>query len=131
MDRFLNEECNPKLMSPLALAFVGDTVYDLFVREKLLCEANRQVKKLHNEAVKSVRASAQAEAYEKIKNILTQEEADIFRRGKNAHTTHVPKNSNELEYHIATGMECLFGYLYLSNRIDRLRELFYIIYKEG
>ena len=130
MNRFLEEKCEPKLMSPLALAFVGDSVYDLFVREYLLCEANRQVNKLHSEAVKKVKAQAQAQAYKKIADILTEEENEIFRRGKNAHTKHTPKNATSIDYHVATAMECLFGYLYLKGSIDRLRELFYIINSE-
>ncbi len=130
MNRFLEEKCEPKLMSPLALAFVGDSVYDLFVREYLLCEANRQANKLHSEAVKRVKAQAQADAYKKIADILTEEENEIFRRGKNAHTKHTPKNATSIDYHIATAMECLFGYLYLKGSIDRLRELFYIINSE-
>ncbi len=129
MERFWNGECNPKLMSPLALAFIGDTVYDLFVREKLVCENKAPVKKLHALAVEEVKATAQAEKIKSIITMLTEEERDIFKSGKNAHTGHVPKSASIIDYHIATGLETLFGYLYLEGRIERLRELFELIHK--
>ena len=103
---------------------MGDAVYDLFVRQMLVSQANRPPKKLHEAAVKSVRASAQAEAYEKILPLLSQEEMNILKRGRNAHPNHIPKNGNHREYHYATAVETLFGYLYLSGRTDRLCELF-------
>lgn len=130
LERFLNLECQPEQLSPLTLAFVGDTVYDLFVREKLVCQANRSANKLHHCAVESVRASAQAAACERILPLLTQKEEAIFKRGRNAHTNHLPKNGNPRDYHYATAMEALFGYLYLNGEIDRLRELFSIISEE-
>ena len=127
MNRFLDKECNAFLLSPLTLAFVGDTVFDLFVREDLVCENNRPVKKLHNIAAAKVNARAQAESVKKILPVLTEKEADVFRRGRNAHTNHKSKNMSESDYHSATGLECLFGYLYLDGQIDRLRQLFGII----
>lgn len=131
MENFLNEKCDPSLLSPLTLAFVGDTVYDLFVRQKLVCEANRPVKKLHEIAVESVRASAQASAYEKILPLLSQEEEAILKRGRNAHVNHIPKNGNPSDYHHATAVETLFGFLYLSGQTERLKELFSVIIKTG
>ena len=117
-------------MSPLALAFVGDSVYDLFVREHLLCEANRQANKLHSEAVKMVKAQAQAQAYKKIASVLTEEENDIFRRGKNSSHLNIPKSASPLEYKTATGFEAIFGYLHLSGNKERIIELFDIAYPE-
>lgn len=127
MERFLSDSCDPGLLSPLNLAFVGDTVFDLFVREKLVCQANRPVNKLHNKATEMVRASAQAQAMHKIMEYLSEEELAVFKRGRNAHTNHKAKSAEAGEYHYATGLESLFGYLYLTGNIDRLRELFDII----
>lgn len=124
MNRFLDLCCDAKLLSPLNLAFVGDTVFDLFVRETLVCQANRPVNKLHKEATKMVKAQAQAEAAQKILPLLTEEEMSVFKRGRNAHTNHKAKNASEGDYHYATAVEALFGYLYLKGKIDRLRELF-------
>lgn len=127
MNRFLNDSCNPDLLSPLTLAFIGDTVFDLFVREKLICEANRPVNKLHQNASRLVKASAQAQAAMKIMEKLTEKELAVFKRGRNAHTNHKAKNATEGDYHYATGLEAVFGYVYLSGDIDRLRELFALI----
>ena len=109
---------------------MGDTVFDMFVRERLICQANRPVNKLHNLASKTVNAASQAEAVKKIMDILTEEEQAVFRRGRNTHTNHKAKNATEGDYHYATGFEALFGYLYLKGNIERLRELFDIITEE-
>lgn len=127
METLFQGDCSPSQLSPLTLAFVGDTVYDLFVREMLVCQANRPVKKLHETAVQSVKASAQARAYMKILPLLSEEEEAILKRGRNAHTNHIPKNGNPKDYHHATAVETLFGYLYLMGKTDRLRELFTVI----
>ncbi len=126
MSRLSGMPCEPKGLSSLALAFVGDGVYDLIVREELVCRGNRPVGQLNAEKVKIVRCQAQAALAEKIEPYLTQEEADVLRRGRNAHVTHAPKSATMGEYHAATALEALFGYLYLSDRIDRIRELFRI-----
>ncbi len=123
MGRLTLYECNPKQLSPLTLAFVGDGVFDLFVREEIVCSANRPVGQLNKLKVDRVRCEAQAALFARIESFLTEEETDIFRRGRNAHTTHTPKNASAADYHTATGLEALFGYLYLSNRFDRIREL--------
>lgn len=125
--RFTDIEINPKQLSPLNLAFVGDCVYEMLVRETLVCSANRPVNDLHRESVKYVSAKAQTEAYAKIKDILTPDETAVFKRGRNAKVGHSPKSATEGEYHCATGVEALFGYLYLNGNIDRIRELFSVI----
>ncbi|MCH5321160.1 MAG: ribonuclease III [Eubacterium sp.] len=122
--RFIDKEVNAKQLSPLNLAFVGDCVYEMLVRETLVTDANRPVNDLHKESVKFVSAKAQTNAFEKIKDILTDEEMAIYKRGRNAKVGHSPKSATEGEYHCATGVEALFGYLYLTEQTDRIRELF-------
>ena len=115
---------DPDLLSPLTLAFVGDTVFDLLVRGNLVMQANRPVGKLHPLAATKVCAAAQARDARDIAPLLTAREADIYRRGRNAHTGRIPKSASSAEYHSATGLEALFGWLYLSGRDDRIEELF-------
>jgi len=125
--RLTDKELNVKQLSPLNLAFIGDGVYEMLVRETLVAQANRPVNDLHRESVRFVSAKAQTEAYEKIKDCLTEEEVAVFKRGRNAKVGHNPKSASHTEYHTATGMEALFGYLYLTEQDARLRELFKII----
>lgn len=119
MSRFCPMEIDLHTVSPLNLAFVGDAVYEIMVRERLVCLANRPNKELHQLAVKQVRAEAQAAALDKIFPLLTEQEVSVYRRGRNAHTAR-----SGGDYHKATGFEALFGYLYLSGQKDRLQELF-------
>ncbi|MDR0531838.1 MAG: ribonuclease III [Oscillospiraceae bacterium] len=114
----------PTQYSPLALAFLGDSVFDLLVRERLLCEANRPPARLHQAAKERVNARAQARAYEALLPQLAPEEAEILRRGKNAKPGHVPPGQTREDYAKATALETLFGWLWLSGRPDRARELF-------
>jgi len=117
-------------ISNLGLAHVGDGVYELLVRSYLCTQGNQTVLKLHRDSVNLVKASAQAKFADKLKPILTEEEFAYFRRGKNAHTHAAPKSASPQEYAKATGLETLFGALYLLGRRDRLNELFYIIMNE-
>ena len=113
-----------KLKNPLALAFMGDTVWDLLTREQLLL-SQAHVNALHKQAIRQVNAGAQAEAAGRIEPHLTEEESDIFRRGCNAHARHnAPTNQDPYAYSRATGLEALFGYLYLTGQDERIRELF-------
>lgn len=122
--RFNDTEIQPRQLSPLNLAFIGDCIYEILVREALVCEANRPVNELHRESVKYVSAKAQTEAYAKIKDMLTKEETAQFKRGRNAKVGHSPKSATDAEYHTATGIEALFGYLYLSGKTERIKQLF-------
>lgn len=112
-----------EMYNPLALAYMGDTVFDLFVRSYLVSKGSRQVNKLHKEAIAFVKAKAQADALAGIKELLTEEEKEIVKRGRNAKSHSVPKNANLIDYRMATGLETLFGYLYLLGRGDRINEL--------
>ena len=116
-----------KQLSPSVLAFVGDGVYGLFVRTKL-SEVNRPSGELHKMSVQYVNACSQAKAYEIIADALTENEMGIFKRGRNFQTHSAPKSSTLGEYHTATGLECLFGYLYLSGENERAKELFELIW---
>lgn len=116
------------LYSPLALAFMGDSVYEQLVREKLILSANMPAGKLHSLTVKYVCCEFQSAASERILPILTEEESDIFRRGRNAGGITPPKHSSVREYRTATALERLFGYLYLTGRQERIEELFEIIW---
>lgn len=125
MERLYPMDVDIHTLSPLALAFVGDGVYSLMVRERLLSQANRPVNDLHRLAVAEVRAEAQAAAIKRILPLLTEQEEAVFKRGRNAHTAR-----SGADYHNATGLESLFGWLYLSDRIDRVRELFALCVEE-
>ena len=127
--RFIDKDVEPKQLSPLNLAFIGDCIYEILVRESLVCNANRPVNDLHKESVKYVSAKAQTVAFDKIKDYLTEEELTTFKRGRNAKVGHNPKSASQGEYHTATGLEALFGYLYLQDKTDRIKELFDIINK--
>lgn len=111
-------------LSPIALAFLGDAVFELRVRRYLVETRHVPSARLHVACVSFVNAAAQAEAVRALLPDLTGEEAAIFRRGRNANTTHVPKNASPAEYRYATGLEALFGYLALCGREERADELF-------
>lgn len=114
-------------MSGLSLAFIGDAVYELLVRQYVLSFGEARVQDLHRETVRFVNAAFQAKAAELLSDALTEEETAYYKRGRNANASHTPKNKSEAEYHRATGFEALFGYLYLAGRFDRMEELFHII----
>lgn len=127
MERLLNAQCDPREYSAAALAFIGDGVFDMLVREMLVCQGNCPAQKLHNSAVKMVRCEAQAEYMKKLIPLLAEDEEYAFRRGRNHSSARVPKNADVADYRMATGLESLFGYIYLKGDIQRLRELFAII----
>ncbi len=115
------------LSSPQTLAFVGDAYFGLLVRLRL-AKVERPVGELHAMSVKLVNANAQAKGVEAIMDMLTEEELSVYKRGRNAHQKHTPKNSSVAEYHAATGLEALFGYLKLSNNSKRAEQLFDVIW---
>ncbi len=117
-------------ISNLGLAHVGDGAYELMCRTYLCAKGDQTVLKLHRDTVQLVKAPTQAKFADKLKPHLTEEEYAYYRRGKNAHTHAAPKAASRQEYAKATGLECLFGALYLLGRTQRLNELFEIIMDE-
>ena len=105
------------------LAYIGDVVYELYIREHVISNCKNQVNKLHKKTIKYVSAKAQAHIVELISDYLTEEEKDIIRRGRNAQANTVPKNTDVITYKIATGYESMIGYLYLKKDILRLEEI--------
>ncbi len=114
-------------ISPLTLAFVGDGVYDLLVREYLVREANRPVGELNKIKVSLVNCKSQAQFAKQIMPMLNEKETSVYKRGRNAAPKCTPKNGTIADYHSATGLESLFGYLYLKGEQDRISELFKMI----
>ena len=118
--RLYGKDIKVDTLSPLTLAFTGDAVFSLFVREMLVVDANRPVGKLHKLSVNWVKAEAQSKGMRAILPLLTEKETEVFKRGRNAHTSHTPKNQSGCDYHYATGFEALVGYLYLKGETERL-----------
>ena len=110
-------------MNPLTWAYIGDAVYELYIRQNLIENTNLKPHKLHIEAVKKVKAGAQSEILQKIEDKLNDEEKEIIRRTRNTKNHHLPKNSNVKEYMYATAFEGLIGYLYLMGKEERLKEI--------
>jgi len=123
------EEVN--LMPPLVWAYVGDCVYELYIRTKLVEETKLKPHSLHIKSIKYVKAKAQAEILKDIHENLTEKEQEIVRRGRNAQNHHLPKNANVQDYMYATAFEALVGYLYLTKQHNRLKEIFDNIVLEG
>ena len=114
------KEVDVNQMSPLVWAYIGDSIYEQFIREYLVIHTEYKPHRLHIEATKFVKASAQAKILKEIEELLTEEEKDIIRRTRNTKNHHLPKNSNVQEYMYATAFEGLIGYLYLTKQKDRL-----------
>ena len=115
------EEINT--LSPLTWAYVGDSVYELFIRMHLVNTTKLKPHKLHIEAIKYVKAKAQADILQKLDKTLTDKEKEIVKRGRNAENHHLPKNATVQEYMDSTGFEALIGYLYLTKQDERLKEI--------
>ena len=110
-------------MSPLTWAYVGDSVYELFIRTYLVNTTRLKPHMLHIEAIKYVKANSQKNILNKIYDQLTESEKDIVRRGRNAENHHLPKNATIEEYKYSTAFEALIGYLYLTRQEERLKEI--------
>ncbi len=111
------------VFSPNNLAYIGDCVYELHIRHMLISSGNKPVKKLHNEVKDYVNAKGQVKVYENIKDMLTEEESLMFKKGRNSKVGSFSKNLKMSEYKTATGLECLIGYLYVKGDLARLSEL--------
>ena len=120
---FSCKEMDIRTYSPLTIAYIGDAIYDLVIRTVVVERGNRSVNDLHRKTIQYVKAGAQAEMIEALSDMLTEEEADIYRWGRNAKFYTKAKNATVREYRKATGMEALLGYLYLTGRTERLLEL--------
>ena len=114
-------------ISNMGLAHIGDGVYEILCRAYLCAKGGQTVKRLHKESVELVKAPTQARLADKILPVLTEEEFAYYRRGKNAHSHAAPKSATAQEYAKATGLEALFGALYLAGKTDRLNELFHLM----
>lgn len=113
----------PELLSPLSLAYIGDAVYELYVRTHIMKDENLPVNKLHKTATGYVKAKAQSDAIHNIESRLTEQEIAVFKRGRNAHSHTSAKNADIVDYRHATGFEALIGYLYMSDNKERLYEV--------
>lgn len=116
-------------MSPLVWAYIGDSVFEIYIRDKMIQKGIPNNTKLHKNTTMYVKASAQAKMIENIKPVLTQSEYDIVRRGRNANANTIPKNASVIEYKNATSLECLFGYLFLIGNYERLMFLLDFTYE--
>ncbi len=119
----MKNESEVNLMSPLVWAYVGDSVYELFIRTHLVETTKLKPHRLHIETIKYVKAKAQADILEKLQDVLTEKEKEIVRRARNAENHHLPKNADPADYMHATAFEGLIGYLYLSEQKERLEEI--------
>ena len=116
-------ERDAKLKNPQVLAFVGDAVYSLYIRNLIVLNNSGKSGELHKLSTSFVKAKSQSETIEKLLPLFTEDENDVFRRGRNYKTQSVAKNSSVQEYHRATGFEAVLGYLYLSGQFERLNQL--------
>ena len=131
METFIKtSDISPNSLNPISLAFLGDAVYEVLVREHLALRGDRPPEELHRLAVGFVSATAQATAIQRLMPALTEDEISAFKRGRNAKVSHIPKGASPAKYHAATGFEALFGYLYLKGQAARMRELFELISEE-
>ena len=133
MTDYLNLQMTPQeisAISNLGLAHIGDCVYDMLVRSFIIAHGGVTNANIHRKTVDMICARAQAKAMETLLPLLTEEEAAVYRRGRNTRVHSMPKNADPGDYHAATGLECLFGWLYLNGARDRINELFAAVIEE-
>lgn len=130
-EQFELEDVDIKTYSPLALAYIGDGIYELIVRTLLMKRGNDHVSKLHKKASSMVKASAQSMMIEAIKDQLTEQEIKVYKRGRNAHSGTMAKNASMADYRRATGFEALMGYLYLQGEWSRMIDLIKLGLEKG
>ncbi|HZK35010.1 MAG TPA: ribonuclease III domain-containing protein [Bacillota bacterium] len=121
------DQAQVRMMNPLVLAYIGDTVYDLFIRTYLIYSYDTPVHQLHVKATTFVKAASQSETLHDIESSLTKEEMNIVKRGRNAKSGTIPKHADVSEYRWATGFESLLGYLYLLGKRERICQIFNLI----
>ena len=114
---------NPNQISPLSLAYIGDAVYEVYIRSYIMHDVNMPVSKLHKASTRFVSAKAQASIFHKIENLLSEDEIAVFKRGRNAHSYTSAKNADIIDYRISTGFEAMIGYLYVKKDNHRLKEI--------
>lgn len=122
--------CDPTQLGPLVLAYIGDTVYDLYVRSQLVLSTRLTAHGLHMAAAKQVCAAAQAESFKLIEPMLSEDELAVYKRGRNGHMGTIPKNASIGDYRAATGLEAVIGWLYLKGNDARINELMRVILSE-
>ena len=122
-ERFGLKKMDPGMYSPLVLAYIGDAVYELMIRTKIVNGGNAQVNKLHRRSAALVKAETQARLIHALEPFLTEEEASVYRRGRNAKSMTVAKHATMIDYRTSTGMEALVGWLFLREDFERLTEL--------
>ncbi|MFC6548097.1 Mini-ribonuclease 3 [Cohnella cellulosilytica] len=118
------------LLSPIVLAYVGDAVFEVYIRQRLIAVGSRKPHELHRAATKYVSAAAQAKLLQRWSSLLTEEEADIVRRGRNTKSGQPPRNADPADYRQATALECLVGYLYYQGNGERLEQLMDLAFAE-
>lgn len=128
---FMFPDADIKGLNGLSLAFIGDAVYELFIRNYILSKGELSVKDLHNACIKYVNADFQANMTDILCSVFSEEEMSVFRRGKNSQPGHIPKNKSKAQYNRATGFEAVIGYLYLKKDFSRLNYIFSLILKQG
>lgn len=129
MTKSFGDRPDPEQLSPLVLAYIGDAVYELFVRQILVSRTSCPVRRLHSMTTKQVNCAAQAAAFHRIESRLTEAELAVFRRGRNT-KSNVPKNADMADYRTATGLEALFGYWYCKDEMDKIWDTISYLLKE-
>lgn len=119
----MKEKNDAHLLPPLVLAYMGDSVFEMFIREKLITEGGRNVHNLHKRAITYVRAKAQSLMIHELESVLSDEESEVVRRGRNANPHTVPKNADMSDYRYATGFESLIGFLFLTKQYERMNDI--------